>query len=75
MSWDTVSEVSFLHALGTHREIHPPRQGFRWVAPREARRTLLEGYRAGALQRHRWGEIDREIVLQEVDRLLARTGP
>lgn len=59
-AWSTFRELEYLQSIGRH---HCETAGM-------SRIELLKNYQIGALRRTRWDDINREIVLDEVDRLI-----
>ncbi len=60
-AWATFRELEYLQSIGRH---HCETAGM-------SRIELLRRYKVGALRRVYWGDINREVVLAEVDKLIA----
>lgn len=65
----TFNELTFLSLIGTHSLPSYFRHSFESGEER-TREKLLRGYLLGVTQRVRWGEIDKEVVLEYVSVLL-----
>jgi hypothetical protein len=64
----TDTEIEFLNGLGTYTG-----GGSKSVeeVPPKKRLELLRNYREGALKRRNWGNIDRVVIIDEVDRRIS----
>lgn len=58
--WTTADEINFVREIGMHSATLTPK------------RTLLERYRSALRQRHTWGRIQPDVVLNETGRQLER---
>lgn len=60
-AWPTYRELEYLKNIGRSRP----------ETAEMSRIELLKRYKVGALRRVYWGDINREVVLAEVDKLIA----